>query len=74
MERTYYILLLTGLALLTGCASCPVGSSGTGRYNTAINDHGVVIMTDTKTGQAWISGIRESGQFTDESFGKAKSQ
>ena len=74
MKKSYYILLLTGLVLLTGCASCPVASSRTGRYNTAINDHGVVVMTDTKTGQAWISGIRESGQFTDESFGKAKSQ
>jgi hypothetical protein len=74
MKKICCILLLSGVALITGCASCPLGSSRPGRYITVINDHGVVIMTDTKTGQAWISGIRETGQFTDESFGEAKGQ
>lgn len=60
--------LLPVVALLTGCATHAVG-----RYVTTVTT-GSVIMTDTQTGQVWISGITAPGVLADESFKKAKSQ
>ena len=63
-----FFFLVTAVSLLAGCASQPVG-----RYVT-VSDSSTVIMTDTKTGQVWVSGIRAPGVLTDESFVKPKPQ
>ena len=68
MNKSRLLFLFTAVSLLTGCATHPVG-----RYVTTVTT-GSVIMTDTKTGQVWISGISAPGVLADESFKKAKTQ
>ncbi len=68
LKKACSVFVLTAVSLLTGCVSHPVG-----RYVT-VSDSGTVIMTDTKTGQVWISGIRQPGLLMDESFLKPKAQ
>jgi len=67
-------LMLFGVALLlfTGCACNRSSSAVTGRYQTVVQSNGMIIMTDTVTGQAWITGSAGSGKFSDESFGRPK--
>jgi uncharacterized lipoprotein YmbA len=68
MKKSRDLFVLTAVSLLTGCASHPVG-----RYVT-VSDSSTVIMTDTKTGQAWVTGLKAPGVLTDESFLKPKAQ
>lgn len=69
------VLLLFALAVLlfTGCATNARSSTGTGRYQTVINDSGMAVMTDTKTGQAWASPVGQPAGFLNKDFAKPKS-
>ena len=66
MKKSCLLFVLTAVSLLTGCVS-------QGRYVT-VSDSSTVIMTDTKTGQAWVTGLKAPGVLTDESFLKPKAQ
>ena len=69
MKTLYLLFVLTAVSILTGCATHPVG-----RYVTIVNDSGSVIMTDTTTGQVWITHYKSPGVLADESFTKPKDQ
>ncbi len=69
MKNLCLLFILATLSVLTGCATHPVG-----RYVTIVNDSGSVIMTDTTTGQVWITGYKAPGVLGDESFLKPKAQ
>jgi uncharacterized lipoprotein YajG len=69
MKKSCLLSVLAAVSLLTGCATHPVG-----RYVTIVNDSGSVIMTDTTTGQVWITAYKTPGVLADESFTKPKAQ
>ena len=69
MKQSCLLFVLVAVSLLLGCATHPVG-----RYVTIANDSGSVIMTDTTTGQVWITHYKSPGVLADESFTKPKDQ
>lgn len=66
--------LLVGAAVVVTIAASSNPSSPVGRFQTVINDAGLMVMTDTMTGQAWSCMAVNPGGIKDEEFKKKKLQ
>ena len=68
--------LLTGFLVGAAVSLCIAASTKdaepVGRFQTVINDNGSVVMTDTKTGEAWNTDFVTPPTIRDSQFKKPK--